>query len=104
MNKSTVTLGDDSIGMASVQSQGSSKAVLAALRALQDKIRRLETERAQALDECNHLRNQIRSQEMESEHVKQRDTLNNQKTLLEAKAAKEEQARKEKAAKVSGDW
>jgi chromosome segregation ATPase len=72
---------------ASAATQGSSKAVLAALRALQDKIRRLEAERAQAVDECNHLRNQIRSQEVEAEHVKQRDTLNNQRSLLEAKSA-----------------
>jgi len=66
---------------------GSSKAVLAALRALQDKIRRLEAERAQAMDECTHLKNQIRSAEVEAEHIKQRDTLNSQRSLLEAKAA-----------------
>lgn len=77
----------DAPDAASAATQGSSKAVLAALRALQDKIRRLEAERAQAVDECNHLRNQIRSQEVEAEHVKQRDTLNNQRSLLEAKSA-----------------
>ena len=39
----------------------SSKAVLAALRALQDKIRRLESERSQALDEATDLRQKIKT-------------------------------------------
>ena len=65
----------------------SSKAVLAALRALQGKIQRLEAEKESAQDECRHLKSQIRSQEVESEHIKQRDVLNNQRSLLEAKAA-----------------
>ena len=42
----------------------SSKAVLAALRALQDKIRRLETERTQALDESSQLRLQLKNFEI----------------------------------------
>lgn len=67
-------------------SSSSSKAVLAALRALQDKIRRLETERAQALDEVTHLRMQLKNQEIEAEHHKQRDQLGSQKSLQEARS------------------
>lgn len=69
-----------------VNSSSSSKAVLAALRALQDKIRRLETERAQALDEVTHLRMQLKNQEIEAEHHKQRDQLTSQKSLQEARS------------------
>jgi len=67
----------------------SSKAVLAALRALQDKIRRLESERSLAVDEVNQLKLQIRNQEIEFGHRKQQDELNTQKTLQEARAANE---------------
>jgi hypothetical protein len=70
-------------------SASSSKAVLAALRALQDKIRRLETERASALDEAAQLRSQLKSQEIESEHIKEKDILHNQKSLQEARMAYE---------------
>ena len=63
----------------------SSKAVLAALRALQDKIRRLEVEKTQALDDAAQLRSQVKSQEIESEHSKERDTINHQKSLQEAR-------------------
>lgn len=63
----------------------SSKAVLAALRALQDKIRRLETERGQAIDETAQLRHQLKNQEIEAEHVKQRELLSTQKNLNEAR-------------------
>ena len=70
-------------------SASSSKAVLAALRALQDKIRRLETERAQALDETVQLRHQMKNQEIESEHMKQRDNLASQKSLHEIRSAYE---------------
>ena len=70
-------------------SASSSKAVLAALRALQDKIRRLESERAQALDETVQLRHQLKTQEIESDHVKQRDHLAAQKTLHEIRSAYE---------------
>jgi chromosome segregation ATPase len=65
----------------------SSKAVLAALRALQDKIRRLESERSQALDEASQYRLQIKNQEIEYEHSKQRDQLAAQKSLQEARTA-----------------
>lgn len=47
---------------ASNTSASSSKAVLAALRALQDKIRRLEQERGAALDEAAQLRHQLQTQ------------------------------------------
>jgi chromosome segregation ATPase len=70
-------------------SASSSKAVLAALRALQDKIRRLESERAQALDETAQLRHQIKNQEIEAEHIKQRDSLTAQKNLHEVRSAYE---------------
>lgn len=42
---------------------GSSRAVLSALRALQDKIKRLEGERSRALDECKALRGRLEEQE-----------------------------------------
>ena len=70
-------------------SASSSKAVLAALRALQDKIRRLETERAQALDECGQLRHQMKNQEIETEHLRQREALTAQKALHELRSAYE---------------
>lgn len=70
-------------------SASSSKAVLAALRALQDKIRRLETERSSALDEAAQLRSQLKSQEIESEHSKEKDILHNQKSLQEARISYE---------------
>lgn len=70
-------------------SASSSKAVLAALRALQDKIRRLETERSSALDEAAQLRNQLKSQEIEAEHNKEKDIIHNQKSLQEARIAYE---------------
>ena len=70
-------------------SGSSSKAVLAALRALQDKIRRLESERAQALDETVQLRYRIKNQEIESEHLKQKDNLIAQKSLHEVRSAHE---------------
>lgn len=72
-----------------ISGSSSSKAVLAALRALQDKIRRLETERSQALDESAQLRLQLKNQEIEWEHAKQREQLSSQRSLQEAKAANE---------------
>jgi chromosome segregation ATPase len=68
-------------------SQTNSKAVLAALRALQDKIRRLETERSQALDECQALRHQLRQLEIDADHAKQKDNLVAQRNLQEARVA-----------------
>jgi len=67
----------------------SSKAVLAALRALQDKIRRLESERTQALDETVQLRHQLKNQEVEADHAKQREQLQAQKSLQEVRSAYE---------------
>lgn len=63
----------------------SSKAVLAALRALQDKIRRLEAERSQALDEASDLRSKIKSFEIETEHSRQREVMQAQRQVQEAK-------------------
>ena len=68
-------------------SASSSKAVLAALRALQDKIKRLESERTQALDETANLRQQIKNQEMEADNFKRRDSLASQKKLHEVQSA-----------------
>jgi len=65
----------------------SSAAVLAALRALQDKIRRLESERSAAIDESVQLRHQLKNLEIESDHVKQREILASQKTLQESRNA-----------------
>jgi hypothetical protein len=45
----------------------SSKAVLSALRALQEKIRRLESERGDLLDECVGLKSQLRQQQFKHE-------------------------------------
>lgn len=70
-------------------SASSSKAVLAALRALQDKIRRLETERASALDEAAQLRSHLKTQEIEAEHSKEKGILHSQKSLQEARMAYE---------------
>ena len=67
----------------------SSKAVLAALRALQDKIRRLESERSQALDESAQLRHQLKNQEVEAEHARQREQLTAQKSLHDVRGAYE---------------
>ncbi len=64
----------------------SSKAVLAALRALQDKIRRLEAERSQALDETSHLKHQLQTQNIEAEHIRQKESLSVQKSLQEARS------------------
>jgi chromosome segregation ATPase len=75
----------------SSSSQGSSsKAVLAALRALQDKISRLEAEKAQAQDETKQLRLQIQNQEIEFDHLKQKEKLNVQKSINEARNSYEQ--------------
>ena len=71
------------------QVAGNSKAVLAALRALQDKIRRLDTERAHAIDEAAQLRQQCKALELEVEHAKQRETLSAQRTSHEARVQQE---------------
>lgn len=65
----------------------SSKAVLTALRALQDKISRLESEKTDALEESARLRLQIQNQDMTSERYKQRDNLTSQKNLHEVRTA-----------------
>lgn len=54
---------------------------------MQDKIRRLEAERSTALDESNQLRHQLKQQEIEFEHVKQRDQLQSQKNISEVRNA-----------------
>lgn len=65
----------------------SSKAVLAALRTLQDKIRRLEADRAEALREASDVRAQLNQQEIEAEQLKQRDVSVAQKNLVDARSA-----------------
>jgi len=71
---------------ASPASQGSSsKAVLAALRALQDKIRRLESDKVRADDETKHLRDQIQNKEAEFDYQKQREKMSLQRNLNETK-------------------
>ena len=71
--------------LATINTASSSKAVLAALKALQDKIRLLETERSQALDEISALKLQMKNQEIENENARQKEILNNQKLLQESK-------------------
>jgi chromosome segregation ATPase len=71
----------------SINGSTSSKAVLAALRALQDKIRRLESERTQALDEASQLKHQLQTQSIEAEHLRQKENLSIQKQLQEARAS-----------------
>jgi chromosome segregation ATPase len=72
-------------GSTMISSASSSKAVLAALRALQDKIRRLEAERSQATEESQQLRNQLKTIEIEVEHSKQRDAISSQRAIQESK-------------------
>lgn len=74
-------------GTSTANASTSSKAVLAALRALQDKIRRLEAERTQALDETSHLKHQLQTQSIEAEHSRQKENLAVQKNLQEARSA-----------------
>ena len=79
------TAASNSLSMSGAPS--SSKAVLGALRALQDKIKRLETEKTQALDETKQLRLQIQNQEIEFDHTKQKEKLILQKSLHEVKSS-----------------
>ena len=67
----------------------SSKAVLAALRALQDKIKRLEREKNDAIEETTRLRLQIQNQNYESGRFKERDSLTSLKNLNEVRTAYE---------------
>ena len=77
------------IGAQSNPSSSSSQAVLNALRTLQDKIRRFETERTLVLDEVTQLRLQVKNQEIETENFRQRESLSAQKALHEARTAYE---------------
>ena len=52
---------------------------------MQDKIRRLEAERAQAVEESAQLKHQLKLQEIEFDHNRQRESLSSQKSLQEAK-------------------
>jgi chromosome segregation ATPase len=79
----------NSTGIALQSTASSSKAVLAALRALQDKIRRLESEKAQALDDAAQIRTQLKSLEIENDHARERDALHSQKLLQDARMAYE---------------
>ncbi len=78
---------DRSFSSASNLTNTSSKAVLSALRALQEKIRRLEAERAQALEETAQIRHQMKTLEIESNHAKQKENLTMQKSLQDARLA-----------------
>lgn len=63
----------------------SSKAVLAALRALQDKIRRLESEKLHAIDETDQLKHQLSLFESETEKTRQLEISESKKKLEDAK-------------------
>ena len=63
----------------------SSRAVLSALRALQDKIKRLETERSVALEETEGLRQQLRGLETEQDQLRARDDAMAQRNIMEAR-------------------
>ena len=80
---------DLNMGVHSNPSSSSSQAVLNALRTLQDKIRRFETERTMILDEVTQLRLQVKNQEIETENFRQRESLSAQKALHEARTAYE---------------
>ena len=71
----------------SLSANASSKAVLSALKALQEKIRRLESERSRALEEAAQIRTQMKTLEIEASHAKQREGLSLQKGLQDARAA-----------------
>jgi len=68
-------------------SSSSSKAVLAALRTLQDKIRRLETDRARAIEETEALRHRLAGHEVESEQTRARDEAISQRNIQDARSA-----------------
>lgn len=68
---------------------GGSKAVLAALRALQEKIRRLETERSVALEETTRVRQEAREREIDMQRDSEKEKLTLQKTINEARVAYE---------------
>jgi len=68
-------------------SSSSSKAVLSALRTLQDKIRRLETDRARALEEAEALRHRLAGHEVESEQTHARDEAISQRNIQDARSA-----------------
>ena len=69
-----------------VPESSSSKAVLAALRALQDKIRRLETERSSALEESDAYRQRLQGLENESDQLRARDDAIAQRNIQEARS------------------
>jgi chromosome segregation ATPase len=83
VNRSFATV--TSLNSSTHTTASSSKAVLAALRALQDKIRRLEAERSQALDEAADLRGKLKSYEIEAEHSRQRDAMQAQRQIQDTK-------------------
>ena len=94
LNAAEVTAAGISGGLNNSVSQstaGGSKAVLAALKALQDKIRRLETERDAAREECVHLNGQVQAKTVELSTAAQRaqsekEQLNQDKKIAVAEA------------------
>lgn len=71
-------------------SVSSSKAVLAALRALQEKIKKLETERLEAQEEAAQLRAQLRHYEEEAKYQKQKEQSYAHESLLETRSTIEQ--------------
>jgi hypothetical protein len=53
----------------------SSRAVLSTLRVMQEKIRRLESERDQALNECSNLRESVKAERVKRDYVSRDDAL-----------------------------
>jgi hypothetical protein len=68
---------------------GGSMAVLSALRALQEKIRRLETERAIALEEATRIRQEAKEQQIDMQRDSDKEKLTLQKTINESRVAYE---------------
>ena len=85
--KSALGVGVDIVNSSPGAQASSSKAVLAALRTLQDKIRRMEAERTDALRESAELRGQLHAAEVESEQLKRHDNSIAQKNLADARSA-----------------
>lgn len=71
-------------------SVSSSKAVLAALRALQEKIKKLETERLEAQEEAAQLRAQLRQYEEEDKYRKQKEQSYAHDNLIETRSTIEQ--------------
>jgi hypothetical protein len=87
LNGSNLSMSRDSVTSNATSTVTSSKAVLAALRALQDKIRRIEGEKAAAVAEVHKIQLQMKNTQIENEMAKHQETLAWQKTLEELQAS-----------------